>query len=105
MDPFWGITLSVLVISRYWKRERIKAEDRRYYEKKQKDDIEKAKQEEVIERYSTIFAGPMTSGEKAKIKDKKKVENERKKEIEHLRRQGYTDELIAVILPTINNGQ
>lgn len=105
MDPFWGITLSVLVISRYWKRERIKAEDRRYYEKKQKDDIEKAKQEEVIERYSTIFAGPMTSGERAKIKAKKKVEDERKKEIEYLRRRGYTDELIAVILPTINNGQ
>ena len=105
MDAFFAITLSVIFISMLWKRERIRAADIKYKERKEADRIEKEKQEEVIERYSTIFAGPMTSGEKAKIKAKKRVENERKKEIEHLRRQGYTDELIAVILPTINNGQ
>lgn len=30
---------------------------------------------------------------------------ERDKDVNELRKQGYTDELIAVILPTIRNGQ
>lgn len=105
MDAFWGITLSALVVSRYWKREKIKDEDRKYYEKKRKDDIEKAKQKEVIEKYSAIFSSPLTEAEKKDTQAKKKAEKEREKEIEQLRKQGYTDELIAVILPTINNGQ
>ena len=101
MDAFWGITLSVIAISMFWKRERIKKEDRRYDEQKAAERIEKQKQQEVIDKYAPIFAGPLTAGEKAEVK----TEKEREQDIERLREQGYTDELIAVILPTINNGQ
>lgn len=101
MDAFWGITLSVIAISMFWKRERIKKEDRRYDRQKAAEKIEKQKQQKVIDKYASIFAGPLTSEEKAEVR----AEKERELEIEQLRKQGYTDELIAVILPTINNGQ
>ena len=101
MDAFWGITLSVIAISWFWKRERIKKEDRRYDRQKAAEKIEKQRQHEVIDKYTPIFAGPLTAEEKAEIK----AEKEKEKEVERLRKQGYTDELIAVILPTINNGQ
>ena len=97
MDAFWGITLSVIAISWFWKRERIKKEDRRYDRQKAAEKIEKQRQQEVIDKYTPIFAGPLTA--------KKKAEREREQETKRLRKQGYTDELIAVILPTINNGQ
>lgn len=105
MDAFFAITLSVIFISMFWKRERIKAEDRRYEEKKLGDRREKAKEEAVIEKYTAIFSAPLTEAEKKEIQAKKKAEREREQETERLRKQGYTDELIAVILPTINNGQ
>ena len=105
MDAFWGITLSVIAISWFWKRERIKQEDKRYIKSKQDEDIEKEKQRQVIEHYAPIFAGPMTKEEKAELAAKNKAEKERTEEEARLRKQGYTDELIAVILPTINNGQ
>ena len=35
----------------------------------------------------------------------KKGDDTQQKDIKELKRQGYTDELIAVILPTINNGK
>jgi biopolymer transport protein ExbB/TolQ len=101
MDAFWGITLSVIVVSSYLKRRKIKTEDRRYDERKATEKTERQKQQDVIDKYTHIFAGPLTAEEKAEIK----AEKEREKEIEQLRKQGYTDELIAVILPTINNGQ
>lgn len=37
------------------------------------------------------------------IKQQNQGDSKRQKEIADLKRQGYTDELIAVILPTINN--
>lgn len=75
MDAFWGITLSVLAISWFLKREKIKSEDR-------KPPVDK-------------------SADKAR----KEIERQRNREIEELRRKGYDEELIAVILPTIHNGQ
>ena len=105
MDPFWGITLSVIVVSSYWKRQRNRLEDERYHKKKREEQVEKEKQKEVVERYSAIFSAPLTEAEKKEMQAKKKAEREREAEKERLRKQGYTDELIAVILPTINNGQ
>lgn len=36
---------------------------------------------------------------------KKDIDKQKQRDIEELRKQGYTDELIAVILPTIYNGE
>ena len=105
MDPFWGITLSVIAISSFWKRERIKAARGRIHQRKKADEQERIKQEEVIDRYSAIFSEPMTREEVSEEKRKQDNEKERERETERLRKEGYTDELIAVILPTINNGQ
>jgi len=80
MDAFWGITLSVLVIRFWWKRENKKARERR--ENRQKQEL--------------AIKDPQGS---------KPMPTQKEKDAEELRKQGYTDELIAVILPTINNGQ
>ena len=47
----------------------------------------------------------LTKEEKEAEKTRKDIEKQKEKEINELRKQGYTDELIAVIIPTINNGQ
>ena len=77
MDAFWCILLSILVLSAF-----IKGQVRRKEEKASK--IERAQSAERV--YS-----------------RKTVKTQEDKDIEELRKQGYTDELIAVILPTINN--
>lgn len=105
MDAFWAITLSVIVISMFWKRERIKKDDRGYEKKRIQDKIRQAEEQAVIDKYTPILAGKLTSAEKAEIDKEKRLKKEREQEIERLRKQGYTDELIAVIIPTINNGQ
>lgn len=79
MDPFWGITLSLIAIRWFWKSENRKYKDRKADEKRQE----------------RIVVKPVKTEE----------EKQREKEVQELRKQGYTDELIAVILPTINNGQ
>lgn len=101
MDPFWCITLGTLVVARFWKREKRKNKERRYEKEEHNKRVEQAKQDEVIAKYSAVFGAPMSKEEKEAIAAKR----QRDKEVEELRKQGYTDELIAVILPTINNGQ
>lgn len=44
---------------------------------------------------------PLTDEQKAKLR----AEQERQKDVEALRKQGYNDELIAVILPVVSNGE
>lgn len=75
MDAFWGITLSMLAISWFLKRENTKPEYRK---------------------------APV---DKSADKARKEIERQRNREIEELRRKGYDEELIAVIIPTIHNGQ
>lgn len=105
MDAFWCITLGTIVVAWFWKRERNKAYDRKTEKLKYAKKNEEAKQKEVIAKYTEAFGRPMTKAEK-KAEDRKiAVEKEREKQIAELKKQGYTDELIAVIIPTINNGQ
>lgn len=94
MDPFWCISLGTLVIAKFWKREKRKSKERKYYKEQDEKRNEKLKQEAVIAKYSAVFGAPMT-----------KEEQKREDDIADLKRQGYDDELIAIILPTINNGQ
>lgn len=105
MDAFWCITLSVIVISIFWKRETIRNKDRQSRKEKLNARIEQEKQQEVIRKYTSIFCGPLTEEEKRDEQIQKELEKRRKAETEKLKKEGYSDELIAVILPTINNGQ
>ncbi len=83
-DVFFCITLSVLVVRYWWKHQHFEFGG------------EKPKR--------SIFDN--LSGQKRVPKQvKTEEEKQHEKDIADLRRQGYTDELIAVILPTINNGQ
>lgn len=95
MDPFWGITLSVIAISSFWKSEKRKSAERRY---------EKARREEkaIAEASRPI---PLSEEEKEAKRVQKEIEKQRDRDIQDLRKQGLSEELITTILPTINNGQ
>jgi hypothetical protein len=77
MDMFFCITLSVLALSWWWKRHTPMSGQR-------------PSKKETHEGGLTV---------------EEEVKRRREKDIAELKKQGYTDELIAVILPTINNGQ
>lgn len=105
MDPFWGITLSLLAISKFWKSERGRTKDKKTEKQMLEDKIEQEKQKAVIAKYTAVFSEPMSKEEKESEKLEKEIEKQREKDIEELRKQGFTDELITTIIPTINNGQ
>ena len=48
MDPFWGITLSLLAISKFWKSERGRTKDKKTEKQMLEDKIEQEKQKAVI---------------------------------------------------------
>lgn len=87
MDAFWGITISLLLIRAAWKSNWLRRKPRR------------------VELPPTPIDASALDKEFKSEAQKKEVEKRREKEIEELKKQGYTDELIAVIIPTINNGQ
>lgn len=89
MEAFWCITLSILVI-RWYLKSSADSEPREPKYKKIKAEYPVA--EPVVEDPEV---------EKAR----KAAEAQRERDIADLKKQGYTDELIAVIIPTINNGQ
>lgn len=82
MVAFWCITLSILAVTCYIKNQRGKYSPR----------------DKVQEDFG--FLEPIK-----KRKDVKDKAQQRQEEYDELKRKGYDDELIAVILPTINNGQ
>lgn len=106
MDPFWAITLSIIAISIFWKRENRKSDDRKHLKDKDAERIEKLKQEEVIAQFTeAIQPEPLTPEEKEAERVLKEEQKQREKDIADLKKQGFTDELITTIIPTINNGQ
>lgn len=87
MDVFWCITLSVLVVRYWWKHQHFKP----------KETPPKPGLFDNLSGQKTIPNRPK--------KEKTEEEKRQEKDIADLKRQGYDDELIAVIIPTINNGQ
>lgn len=86
-DAFWCITLSIIVLRWWWKsglRNRRK-------------NIEKD--------MAAAEAQPIDEEALKAIELQKEVDKRREKDIADLKRQGYSDELIATILPVINDGQ
>lgn len=107
MDPFWGITLSVLAVAKFWKREKARAKDKKYFLEKEKEKERNQKIAEVVDMFMLkhdIPETPKTREELEAEKAAKEAQKQRDKDIAELRKQGFTDELIATIIPTINNG-
>lgn len=105
MDPFWCITLSVITVSTVFKRERNKRKEKKAELEKIDRRIEAEKEQAVIEQYRAVFSVPETVEEKEARKAAKQAQEQHDKDVAELRKQGFTDELIATIIPTINNGQ
>ena len=81
MDAFFSITLSILVLRYWWKhRERT---------------VRRPPKQEPI-KFAAFDDKVVAAREKAR--------SQRERDEEELRKQGYSDELIATILPVINNG-
>lgn len=75
MNAFFGIILSVMVLRWWWKNN---------YAKPRKP------------RIPDVPTAPM-------VQPRSDAQRQRDKDAEELRKQGYSEELIATILPTINN--
>lgn len=87
MEAFWCIVLSFFTLKSFLKRERRKAKERKA--------INSGVSAEYVDELSEV-----------EELDRKAQDNrQREKEAEELRKQGYTEDIIAIILPTINNGQ
>ena len=84
MDAFWGITLSIAVIMRRVKKIR-----------------------EEVQRRKRLFPQEveLTPEEIAAEKARKEIEYQKDRTVADLKRQGYTDELIAIIIPQLYNGK
>ena len=86
MDAFWCIVLSVIVLRWWWKRNRPEQEE--LPPEPIKLDPELVKKFEEDRKITKI---------------EMEVQDQKDRDIAELKKQGYSDELIAVILPTIND--
>ena len=80
MNAFWFFTLTFLLLRFIWKRK---------------------SQEQQIAKDERPRVNNITVSEEEK--QRRKVDKQKEKDIADLKKQGYSDELIAVILPTIWN--
>jgi hypothetical protein len=81
MDAFWCITLSIFVGRWWWKHQFPKQPNRPKF---------------------TPVSNAIALNRAIEKKSELQLQHER--DIADLKRQGYTDEVIAVIMPTIQNG-
>ncbi len=84
MDAFFCITLSILVIRAWWKHRPIPIQ-----------------RKPVKLPPTRIQVVDETIDQELKVK--REAEIQREKDINELRKQGYTDEVITTILPVIND--
>lgn len=102
MEAFFCIVLSYFVLRAFIKSERNKKLDRlerqekiKEYQRKEREKLRKNKPKVRIEK------APLTAEEIAEAE----IEKQKQRDIEELRKQGYTDDIITMIIPTINNGE
>lgn len=104
MEAFWAITLGILAIRSYWQHS---ADSRISFRKEESPEPEVVDNSQLFKEFDEKTKA-QTEAERVKEeaeKARKEVERQREREIAELRKQGYSEEIIAVILPTINNGQ
>lgn len=96
IEAFWAITIIVLLLRHWWKNE-MKEEEFERESRLHEDAVRPLKK-----TGNTIKSFNNNDVDKAR----KEIERQKKRDIAELKKQGYDDELIAVILPTIyNDGQ
>lgn len=105
MDAFWGITLIVLIMVGVLKREGRIRDEKDEEKTRHAKQFEQARQDQVIAETLADFNAPESKEEKEARQAAIRAERQREKDIAELKKQGFTDELIATIIPTINNGQ
>lgn len=101
MDAFWCIILSVIVLRWWWEHNKPD-----FWEEKEPQDnpeptidMEAAKEMQKEAKDRQI----LEEAQKKLDKEAKEKQRQHDRDVAELRKMGYTDELIAVILPTINN--
>ena len=95
MDAFFCITLSIIILRSWW-RHNVGVQPRRR-------DNEFTVEPKSIKSFDVSQKATPEELELEKLN--KEVEKQKQRDIADLKKQGYDDELIAVILPTLNNGQ
>ena len=107
MDPFWGITLSFLALRSVWKERRRKLELRKQVKEEYEGEDTVTRLGRMDNEFREERIRNKTSKERQREVERldKEAKRRKQKDIQDLKDQGFTDELIAVILPTINNGQ
>lgn len=99
MDAFWCILLSFLVIRAFIRSERAKREERAEmiaaYQRKEEAKRKKERKVKITRKKPEL-------AEEEKLQAE--IEKQKQRDIEDLRKQGYSEDIIAMILPTINNG-
>lgn len=101
-EAFWAILLIVIILRAYWKHSAPSRHDNlreAFFGKK------KEKKPDMPVTGNAGFVKPEIQKLIDREAQKNRDEAQRQKDIAELKRQGYTDELIAIIIPTINNGQ
>jgi hypothetical protein len=93
MDAIFCIVLSTLVLRSWWKSHKPLNRAENYQEAKTQPQTISSFKKESDKTPEDIEAEKL----------QKEIEKRKNKDIADLKRQGYTDELISVILPTINN--
>ena len=102
MEEFWFFWLSLIVLSFFFRSERRK----KAYRKERREEIQL--QDALVRnelRGIQEAEMPLTEEEAKELEFNKEAEKQRNRDIAELRKQGFDDKMIAVILPTINNGQ
>lgn len=104
MDAFWCIVLSTIVLRWWWKKHKkymLGKEEVEETVEAPKIDMEAAEEMQKKSKDAEVLA----SAQKKLDDEAREKQRQYDKDVAALRKEGYTDELIAVILPTINNGQ
>lgn len=98
MDAFWGITFLVIILRFAMKSEWLLEGVR---------ELRPApKTKPTEEKEPTGVAGLKHFDEQIKLKKAQEaIDQQKERDRADLRKKGYSEEVIAVILPTINNGQ
>jgi hypothetical protein len=82
MDAFWGITLSLLVLRWWYKNHHV---------------------EKPRVKPNLLPKTPANVKTQEVLRAQEQARQQRERDVEALRKQGYTDELIATILPVVND--
>lgn len=102
---FWAILLIVIMLRLYWKHSADSRHDsvrEAFFGKKKEKPVDEADFRFPVQAVE-VDKERQVNSEAAKAQ--KMVDDQRARDEAELRKQGFDDDIIAIILPTINNGQ